>query len=138
MRSRFHVVQNAQVGCYASHFDLKLTIYSSGLPTAFHYLLPQDSPLRFVIIISSLPLQQIIIPQTPHQVEHGTESSKTMGASSDTSCPGTQPQCRHHLTHRDATNPATGNMTLDAPLKMVCKTGSTNSKKQHAIGCEYS
>jgi len=61
--SRIHLVQNVQVGCYAFHFDWKITIYSSGLPTSFRYHLALDFPLLFVIIISSLSLQQIMAQQ---------------------------------------------------------------------------
>ena len=38
--SSIHLEYNAQVGCYLFHTDLKLTIYSSGLPTAFRNHLP--------------------------------------------------------------------------------------------------
>jgi len=38
--SRIHLECNEQVGCHLFHSDLKLTIYSSGLPTSFHYHLP--------------------------------------------------------------------------------------------------
>ena len=39
--------------------------------------------------------------------------------------------------HREAANVATENMTQDAHLQIVRKTGSSTNKKQHAIGCEY-
>ena len=125
-----------QVGCYTCYFDLKLTIYCSGLPTSFRYLLAQDIALLFVIIISSLPLQQIMAPQTPQPGEHGTESSRTAGTSSNTPPFETQLQPRHNVAHHDAANKATENMTLDAQLKIFRKTGSTKNKMQHAIGCE--
>jgi len=83
MWNMIRLVYNEQVGCYACHFDLKLTRYSSGLPTSFGYL-PQNFPLHFIIIISSLSQQQIMAPQTPQQVENGTESSRTTGASANT------------------------------------------------------
>jgi len=95
---------------------LKPTIYSSGPPTSFRYLLPQDFPLCFVIIISSLPQQQIMAPQTPQQGESGTELTRTMGASSNTPPAETHPQRRYNLVHRDAANAATKKMTLDAQL----------------------
>jgi len=38
--------------------------------------------------------------------------------------------------HREAANEATKNMTQDAHLKIVRKTGSSTNKMQHAIGCE--
>ena len=40
IHSRIHLEWNVQVDCYFFHFPLKLTIYSSGLPTSFcDYLL---------------------------------------------------------------------------------------------------
>jgi len=38
--SRIHVEFKLLVGCYLLHSDMKLTIYSSGLPTSFRYHLP--------------------------------------------------------------------------------------------------
>jgi len=49
------------VGCYAFHFDLKLTRYSSALPPAVWYHLPQDFPLLLVLIF--------FFPSTP--AKHG-------------------------------------------------------------------
>ena len=72
--------------------------------------------------------------QTPLQGECGTESSRMMGASSNTPPAGTQLQCIHHSVHRDAANAATKNVTLDAQLKIVRETGSSKNKKQHATG----
>jgi len=137
MRNKIYLVWNEQVGCYTCQFDLNITIYSSGLPTSFWYLLPQDFPRCFVIIISSLPLQQIMAQQTPQQVEYGTELSRTMGASSNVPLAETQLQRRHHLAHCKAASAATEYMTLDGQLRIVCKTGSSKNKKQLAIGCEY-
>jgi len=50
---------------------------------------------------------------------------------------GTQQECRHQVVHREATDAATKHMTEDAHLKIVCKTGSSTNKKQHAVGCQY-
>jgi len=47
----------------------------------------------------------------------------------------THSQLRHHLVHSDAANAATDNMTLDAQLNIVGKTGSSKNEKQHAIRC---
>jgi len=77
-------------------------------------------------------------PQTPQQVEPGTESSRTTGASANTPPAETQLLCRHQFAHCDAANAATKNMTLDAQLKIVHITGSSKNKKQHVIGYEYS
>jgi len=138
MRNRIHLVSNCQVGCYRCHFVLKLTIYSSGLPTSYRYLLPQDLPVHFVIIISSLPLQQIMAPRTPHQGESGTGSSRTMGTLSNMPCAETQLQRRNHVAHPNHANAATEHVCLDSWSKIVHKTGSSQNKKQHVIGCEYS
>jgi len=75
--------------------------------------------------------------QTPQTGKSGSESSETTGASFNASLQGTQQQRRHQLVHREAANVATENMTQDAHLKIVRKTGSSTNKKQHAIGCEY-
>jgi len=61
-----------------------------------------------------------------------------MGASFNTPPTETQLQCRHHLAQRDPANAATENMTLDAQLIIVQKSGSSKNTEQHAIGCEYS
>jgi len=137
MHNRIQFVQNSEVSCYACHFDMKLTIYFSGLPTSFRYLLPQDFPLHFITIISSLPQQHIMAPQTPQQGESGTESSRTTGTSSNMPPAETQLQCTHHLAHRDAANAATKNMTLNTQLRIVYDTGSCKDKKQHGIGCDH-
>jgi len=75
-------------------------------------------------------------PQTHQQGEGGTESSRTMGISSNTPPAETQLQCRHHFVHCDAANAATRNMTLDAQLKSVHKNGSSKNKEHQAIGCK--
>jgi len=64
------------------------------------------------------------------------ESSQTIGASTNAPPGETQPQRGHQLVHRDAAIVATKNMTDDTHLKLVCKTGSSRSKKQQAIECE--
>jgi len=48
-----------------------------------------------------------------------------------------QQHCRHHQVHCDADIAATKHMTQDAQLNIVCKTGNTKHKTQHAGGCEY-
>jgi hypothetical protein len=50
---------------------------------------------------------------------------------------GTQQERRHQLLHRKAADAATKHMTQDAHLKIICNTGSSTNKKQHAVGCEY-
>jgi len=59
------------------------------------------------------------------------------GATSNTELLGTQQERSHKLVHRDAANVATKHMTQDAHFKIVCKTGSSKNKKQHAVACNY-
>ena len=75
--------------------------------------------------------------QPPQTGESGSELSETTGAVSNASLEATQQQCRHRLVHYEAANVATENMTQDAHLKTVCKTGCSTNKKQHAITGEY-
>jgi len=63
------------------------------------------------------------------------ESSRTTGGSNDSPPGETQQQRRHQLVHRDAAIVATENRTQDAHVTIVCKTGSSRNKEQHAIGC---
>jgi len=75
-------------------------------------------------------------PQTPQPGVIQSESSQTAGASSNAPLAETQLQRRHQLVHRDAANAATKSIAQDAHLKNVCKTGRSNNRQQHAIGCE--
>jgi hypothetical protein len=75
--------------------------------------------------------------QPPQQGPSGSKSSRIPGASSNTPVIGTQQECRQQLVHRDAANAATKDMTQDAPLTIVCQTGSSPNKKQHAVQCDY-
>jgi len=75
-------------------------------------------------------------PQTPQPGVIQSESSRTAGASSNAPLAETQLQCRHQLVHRDAAIAATENTAQDAHLKNVRKTGRSNNRQQHAIGCE--
>jgi len=75
--------------------------------------------------------------QPPPAGESGTNTSRLAGTTSNTEHLATQQVRRHRLVHRDAANAATNHMTQDAHLKIVCKTGSSKNKKQHAVGCEY-
>jgi len=68
-----------------------------------------------------------MVTHTLQQVESGSESSRSMGASSNASLAGTQQQPRHQLVHHDAANAATEHMTLDANLEIVRKTRSSKN-----------
>jgi len=75
--------------------------------------------------------------QSPPPGESGSNTGRLAGATSNTDILGTQQERRHKLVHRDAANAATKHMTQDAHLKIVCKTGSSKNRKQHAVGCVY-
>jgi len=93
----------------------------------FHFSLSSSSPS---------PQQQVVAQQTPLPGGIQSESSRTTGASSNSPQVETQLQRRHQLVHRDAAIAATENMTQDAHLKKVRKTGRCNDRQQHAIRCE--
>jgi len=69
--------------------------------------------------------------------ERGSNTGRLAGAISNMAILGTQQERRQKLVHRDAANPATKHMTQVAHLKIICKTGSSKNRKQHAVGCEY-
>jgi len=50
---------------------------------------------------------------------------------------GTEQERTHQLVHRNAATEATKNMTQDAQLKIVKKTGSNTNKMPHPVGCKY-
>jgi len=75
--------------------------------------------------------------QPPPAGQSGSNTGRLAGATSNTELPGTQQERRHKFVHRDAANGSTKHMTQDAQLKIVCKTGSSKNKKQHAVGCDY-
>jgi len=75
--------------------------------------------------------------QRPPPGESGSNTGRLPGATSNTEILGTQQERRHKLVHHDAADAASKHMTQDADLKIVRKTGSRRSKKQHAVGCEY-
>jgi len=76
--------------------------------------------------------------QPPPPGECGTISGRLAGATSNTELLATQQECRHKLVHRDTANVATEQMTQDAHLKFVRKTGSSKNKKQHAVDVSIS
>jgi len=84
---------------------------------------------------SPFPQQQVVAPQTPQPDVIQSESSRTTGASSNEPLAETQQQRRHQLVHYDAAIAATKNMAQDAHLKIVRKTGRSNNRQQHEIGC---
>jgi hypothetical protein len=89
-----------------------------------------------VIIVMMFLRQQAMGPETLPQGAIGVKSSRTTGASSNAPLGERQQQCRHQFVHRNAAIVATENMTQDAHLKHVSKTGISKNKKQYAIGCE--
>jgi len=105
---------------------MTLTIYSSGLPISFRYHLPlQFHSLKLWIHnhLSQVWADPDLADwQALRQIRHVLAHSKN----ADTS------QC-----NCNPANEVTNNMTLDAHLKIICNTGSSTNKKQHAVGGEY-
>jgi hypothetical protein len=79
----------------------------------------------------------MMVTQPPQEGPSGSKSCQLVGASSNKSLIGTQQEYRHQLVHHDAASAATKNMTQDAHLKIVFKTGSSKNQKQLAEGSEY-
>jgi len=75
--------------------------------------------------------------QTHQPGKNGIEAGGSTGITLNTSLSGTQQERRNQFFERNAANAATKNMTKDAHLKIVRKTGSSKNTKQHAIGCKY-
>jgi len=86
---------------------------------------------------SPFPHQQGLPTETPQTGESGSESGEMTGGSSYASLAGTQRPRRHQCVHREAANVVIKNMTQNAHWQVVHKTGSSTTKMQHAIGCEY-
>jgi len=89
-----------------------------------------------VIIFLTIPQRQVIAPDIVQQGAIEAESSEMTGTSHNAPPGETQQQRRHPLVHRDAAIVATENITQEAYLEILRKTGSYKKKKQHAIGCE--
>jgi len=124
---------NADV--FSFNWTCKLAVTHSILTCSYLYNL-QHFPLLFVIIFLTFLQQQAMAPETLPPGTIGAESSRMTGASHTEPLGETQQQCRHQLVHRDAAIVANKNMTQDAHLKKVPKTGIKRNKKQHGIGCE--
>jgi len=75
--------------------------------------------------------------QLPEPGLSESESSQLAGTSTNTSLIGIQQEWGHQLVNLDAANAATKNMTQDAHLRIVHKTGSSTNMTQHAVRCEY-
>jgi len=75
-------------------------------------------------------------PETPQPGLIQSESSRTAGVSSNAPLVEIQLQRRYQLVYHDAAIAAPENMAQDAHLKKVRKTGRSNNRQQHAIGCE--
>jgi hypothetical protein len=94
---------------------------------------------HFLLLSSSSPIphEHIMDTQSPLAGESGSNTGRLAGDTSNTELLGTQQEQRHKVVHRDAANVATKHMPQDAHSKIVRKTGSSNNKKQHAVGCNY-
>jgi len=90
-------------------------------------------------VLSALPFpqQQVMDWRAPHPGVIQSELSRTMGPSSNAPLAELQQQYWHQIVHRDAAIAAIENMSQDTHLKQVRKTGLSNNRQQHAIGCEY-
>jgi hypothetical protein len=75
--------------------------------------------------------------KAPPPGERGSNTSRLAGATTNKDILGTQQDRRHKLVHRDAADAATKDITQDAHIQIVGKTGGRSNKKQHAVGCEY-
>jgi len=75
--------------------------------------------------------------QPPQPGQSGSNWSCLPGTSSNLALIGKQHERRHQSVHRDAGTAATKNLTPDADLKMVLKTGHSTNKKLHAVGSNY-
>jgi len=75
--------------------------------------------------------------QPPQPGPSGSKSSRLAGTLSNASLIGTQQEHIHQLVHCDAANIGIKNITQDAHLKIVHKTGSSTNKKQLAGRCEF-
>jgi len=132
-------LQQFTVHLYAAGFNLngrcKLAVTQSILTCSLLYNL-QHFPLLFVIIFLLFRQLQAMCQETLQTGAIGAKSSWTTGASSNAPPSETQQQRRHHLVHHDTAIVATENMNQEGHLKMVPKTGSSDIKKQHTLGCE--
>jgi len=61
--------------------------------------------------------------QTPQPGMNGTKPGRSLGVTPNMSLSSAQQKCRHQLVHHNAATAATKNMTEDAHLKIVLKTG---------------
>jgi hypothetical protein len=75
--------------------------------------------------------------QLPLPGESRSNTGRLAGGTTHTAILGIQPERRHKFVHRNAANAATKHMTQDEHLNIVSITGSSKSKKQHAVACDY-
>ena len=97
---------------------------SSGLPTLFHYHHPFTSTAANHCSTGNAARCEW------NRIEQND------GCFIDTPPTETQLQPRHHLAHRELSNAAIENMTLDAQFQIARRTGSSRNMKPHAIGCK--
>jgi len=129
MRSRIHHEQNVQVVCYVCHFELKLTIHSTGLPTSFRYHLPLLLPNSKSSLQNHLSMLRVDSDLANRQALDPMRHSLALA--------GTRQQRRHKFIHRKAAKAATDIITENIHVKILPKTWSSKNEEQHAIGYEY-
>jgi len=86
---------------------------------------------------SPTPHQQIMETLTRHSDASGSQSSRLVGATSNTSIIAIQQEQRHQVVPRETGNAATKQMPQHTHLKIVSTTGSSKNKKLHTVECEY-
>ena len=82
-----------------------------------------------MIIFLTILQQQAMAPERLPPGAIGAESSRTTGASRNAPLGETQQQPKQQLVYRDTTIVATKNMTQDAHLQKIRKTGSSKNMK---------
>jgi hypothetical protein len=75
--------------------------------------------------------------QSPQPEESESESSRRVGGTFNMYLMRILHKCRQEVVERDTAHVATRNITQDAHLYIVHKTGGSQNKKQHAVGYEY-
>ena len=102
-----------------------------------NYIVLRTSHFFSLSFCSPIPHQHIMETQPPQPALSRSKSSRFAGDTLNMSLIGTQQESRHHLVHRDVADAATRNMTQDAHLTIIRKTGSSKNKQTQTVGCNY-
>lgn len=115
---------------YAAGFTLSLTKILAAINSILtwaNYIICRASHNILLSSSSPIPPQQMMDTQSPQPGPSRSKSSQLAGTSLSTLFIGTQQECRHQSVHRHAPNAATENMTQDAQLNIIWKTGSSTN-----------